>query len=331
LKHWLDNLLDTLRAGGRVIRVVVLKTRGSAPREQGAMMLVGDQTIHGTIGGGELEWRALATARRMLTSTGSALRVEQWPLGPELGQCCGGSVRLWFEAIDPDTEGFFAELARARGRGEARWLMSTPQAGVPFQHRLMDTERQNQHGPWVSTALSRSWSVARPQSDDGAVLIESLTDERVDLWIFGSGHVGRAVAKAFDPLPFLVTVVDGRADQLSALESNQSRRRLSEDPVSCVAEAPPGAAVLIMTYSHSLDYAICKAALARPDLAWVGLIGSETKATCFRVRMAREGISDTQIAALTSPIGIEGLQSKLPDIIAVSVAAQLLRKFHGGA
>jgi xanthine dehydrogenase accessory factor len=80
-----------------------------------------------------------------------------------------------------------------------------------------------------------------------------------------------------------------------------------------------------MTHSHEVDYAVCRQALARPDLAWVGLIGSETKATCFRLRLGRDGVDDASIANLVSPIGLGGIRSKLPSAIAVSVAAQLLQ------
>jgi xanthine dehydrogenase accessory factor len=81
-----------------------------------------------------------------------------------------------------------------------------------------------------------------------------------------------------------------------------------------------------MTHGHEIDYAICRAALQRSDLGWVGLIGSETKATCFRLRLSRDGVDDARIATLVSPIGVDGVRSKLPAVIAVAVAAQLLQR-----
>jgi xanthine dehydrogenase accessory factor len=129
-----------------------------------------------------------------------------------------------------------------------------------------------------------------------------------------------------EPLPFALTVVDSRDEWLAGVPGLRVQRVCEADPVSLVAAIPPGSVVLVMTHSHELDYAICRAALERHDLDWVGLIGSETKATCFRLRLGRDGVHDDHIAALVSPIGIGGVRSKLPAAIAVSVAAQLLQR-----
>jgi xanthine dehydrogenase accessory factor len=80
-----------------------------------------------------------------------------------------------------------------------------------------------------------------------------------------------------------------------------------------------------MTHEHSLDLEICAHLLARSDLAYVGLIGSRTKAARFRKRLLEQGLSAEQVAKLVCPIGISGIQSKQPTAIAISVAAQLLR------
>lgn len=81
------------------IRVTVVRTVGSAPREPGAAMLVWPDRIAGTIGGGALEWAAMAEAREMLAQ-GRTGGERTYPLGPALGQCCGGAVTLLFEAAD---------------------------------------------------------------------------------------------------------------------------------------------------------------------------------------------------------------------------------------
>ncbi len=78
-----------------MIRVRVASTAGSTPREAGTEMLVGPDHIEGTIGGGALEWQAIATARRLIAEDRDTHR-ETVPLGPSLGQCCGGSVVLEF-------------------------------------------------------------------------------------------------------------------------------------------------------------------------------------------------------------------------------------------
>lgn len=104
--------LAALAAGERAIVVEVTEALGSAPRERGTRMLVKQHAIAGTIGGGQLELRAIAAARAMLEaapavgSAGPALhpapRSEQIALGPTLGQCCGGTVTLGYAALDAE-------------------------------------------------------------------------------------------------------------------------------------------------------------------------------------------------------------------------------------
>ena len=91
----LRTLRDAVAAQGRVVRVVIAAIRGSSPREVGAAMLVWEGGQSGTIGGGALEFAA-ARAARALTQD----RVTQHPLGPALGQCCGGAVTLVSEVYD---------------------------------------------------------------------------------------------------------------------------------------------------------------------------------------------------------------------------------------
>mgnify|MGYP005839129275 CR=1 FL=1 len=81
------------------VLVRVIAIAGSTPREPGAAMRVDARRVEGTIGGGALEWRAIQEAKAML-ATGEAARELDLALGPELGQCCGGRVRLRLEATD---------------------------------------------------------------------------------------------------------------------------------------------------------------------------------------------------------------------------------------
>jgi xanthine dehydrogenase accessory factor len=126
-----------------VIEILVKQTRGSAPREAGTRMWVSAAEARGTIGGGNLEYKALAIAREMLHS-GEARRERRFVLGDALGQCCGGNVTLLFTTVaDFPTEAasdfqivlFGAghvgkELARILGRLPCRltWVDPRPDA-----------------------------------------------------------------------------------------------------------------------------------------------------------------------------------------------------------
>ena len=92
-------LRAAVAAHGPVARVVVAAHDGSSPREPGAEMLVWQDGQSGTIGGGTLEFEAAAKARALLARRGGPV-VERVPLGPALGQCCGGAVTLGFALLD---------------------------------------------------------------------------------------------------------------------------------------------------------------------------------------------------------------------------------------
>ncbi|OIQ68525.1 hypothetical protein GALL_498830 [mine drainage metagenome] len=93
-------------------------------------------------------------------------------------------------------------------------------------------------------------------------------------------------------------------------------------PALAIAGLPPGSVVLVMTHDHQLDFDIVAAALQRPDLAAVGLIGSDTKRARFLGRLARQGIPADR---LICPVGLPGIEGKEPAVVALSVAAQILQ------
>ncbi len=165
---------------------------------------------------------------------------------------------------------------------------------------------------------------ARIRHGEDESLLERIDTDRAPLWLFGAGHVGQAIVRVLAPLPFDVTWVDERGEIFPA-DLPDNTTAIACDGVDAVAQAPANALYLVLTHSHDLDFELCRAILSRDDVRWAGVIGSATKAASFRRRLARRGIPPAQIARLVSPIGIDGIASKLPAAIAVAVAAQLLR------
>jgi xanthine dehydrogenase accessory factor len=97
---WLHALTELEREGEPAVLVTVVTARGSTPREAGCKMVVTRDSQYDTIGGGNLEFTCVEAARNMLDGTqGPVLR--DFPLGPALGQCCGGHVSVLFEPLRP--------------------------------------------------------------------------------------------------------------------------------------------------------------------------------------------------------------------------------------
>ncbi|HEY0526521.1 MAG TPA: xanthine dehydrogenase accessory protein XdhC [Stellaceae bacterium] len=315
----LRRLLESGAAGrAAAVLVTIADAQGSTPRERGARMLVTDAAIHGTVGGGRLELEAIEAARGLLRD-GPAEAVRDVSLGPALGQCCGGRVTLLFEPMSPASLGWLEDL-----EGGAGGAMLTRLA-VPVQRRRI-VQAVEAPTAALSQAVERG-AVATITAEDGIRwLVEPLREPAPLVVLFGAGHVGRAVAAALAPLPVRLRWVDDRPGEFPAVGERPANAEIvaTAHVAEQVRVAPPGAAFLVMTHSHPLDYELCEAILRRGDFAYAGLIGSATKRRRFeRIFLAKGGTPEA-LRRLTCPIGIGHLKDKRPAVIAALVAAELL-------
>ncbi|WP_256840994.1 xanthine dehydrogenase accessory protein XdhC [Ornithinimicrobium cryptoxanthini] len=164
-----------------------------------------------------------------------------------------------------------------------------------------------------------------------SLLLEPLPARPV-VAVFGLGHVGQELGRILGRLPLAVHLVDSRtsaAHQMQAAVSTDGpadvRITHAPAPEVVLADLPAHAHVLVMTHDHAEDLVLCEAALRRGDLGSVGVIGSSAKWQRFRKRLLEAGHTEASIGTLTSPIGRPELVGKEPAVIAVSVAAELLR------
>ena len=146
--------------------------------------------------------------------------------------------------------------------------------------------------------------------------------------LFGGGHVGTALVRVLGDLPFSLHWIDSR-DEVFPTQLPAHVQCEHSDPVhAAVNDLAPGSRVLIMSFSHAEDLDVVAACLqrmrARQDLPFIGLIGSATKWATFRHRLQARGFHEAELALVTCPIGLPGIQGKSPAEIAVAVAAQLL-------
>jgi xanthine dehydrogenase accessory factor len=324
LRDWPRALLRALEREPVVVRIVVTNVLGSAPREPGVCMLVGQQEFEGTIGGGQLEWQALAAARTLLAGATPAARLQRMVLGTDLGQCCGGVVELWMERYTR-ADGALLRAARdAAGAGAAVLISTITPLGI--EHQIVSAVGSNAHADLLLRAR-RAQALPRVSGTVGAraTLLERLDEALPALWLYGAGHVGQALARIVAELPLRLTWIDPRAELFPALIPDSVRIVHAPDPLPSVAAAAPGTRFLVLTHSHALDYALCRTILERCDFASLGLIGSKSKAARFRSRLARDGVPADTIARLLCPIGAGSIASKWPAAIAVGVAFELLR------
>ncbi len=169
----------------------------------------------------------------------------------------------------------------------------------------------------------------RVDAADVAALTERLAPPLTPLALFGGGHVGRALIHALAPLPFAIQWIDSRDEIFPAQVPPRVRCEHSDPVHAAVPHLAAGSRVLVMSFSHAEDLDIVAACLLRlrenKDLPYVGLIGSKSKWAVFRHRLEARGFGPEELARVTCPIGLAEIHGKQPEVIAASVAAQVLQ------
>lgn len=244
------------------ILVEILAAKGSTPRDLDAKMVVSISDVFGTIGGGQAEYMMMDEARKMLRQQIDHREIDL-PLGPQIGQCCGGH--------------FTFALIRLNNQSAAQ-----------FELRLRDE-----------------------------------TAAQTPIYIFGAGHVGRALAQALMPLPFNPILIDQRAEELAKVEGVE--KRLNPLPEAELRTAPNGAGIVVLTHDHALDFMITGEALSMNNFFYVGMIGSKSKRNTFRTWL-RDAYPSAPIDNLVLPIGGSKVRDKRPEVIAALVAAELIER-----
>lgn len=329
MKHWLTALASV---SAPKILVTVATVLGSGPREPGAKMVITADELFDTIGGGHLEMKATEIARSMLAMPDTMLaaqrRLERFPLGPSLGQCCGGVVHLTFERVASDNLTHLNCLNQRWRLGLNTWRLLA-----------LDSDQAVTLCDDNATHLAGSvWPASLPVAIDTLIACQVLTDttgqrwlldsclaEKAHLMLFGAGHVGAAIVRALAYLPCRITWVDEREDMFPTRLAANVIVEATDTPEALIAGAAPGTSFLVMTHSHALDQRLSEHILRRHDICWFGLIGSQTKRVQFERRLCERGIPATRMTDMVCPIGLPGIHGKQPAVIAASVVAQLLQ------
>lgn len=311
--------------------VTVASVRGSAPREAGANMIVTPLLCIGSIGGGQLEYQCARIAAETLRGAAAPVRFRRrFPLGANLGQCCGGVVEVLFERIANGECRWFDELLRLyRAREPAimatsaddRYLVTASGvSGASASAVPQETIRIAQ-----SMLRDRICVASSAVVSGQPVLFEQVTESGMNIAIFGAGHVGSACVAALSAIDCRIRWVDNRRNIFPEVVPACVNRIECQDPVLEVAVIPSGSFCLVMTHSHALDYAICHEVLKRGDFAYCGLIGSLAKRRRFEKLMRDTELPKAALAKLTCPIGIAGIAGKKPAEIAIAVIGELLQ------
>lgn len=328
MKKLIDSIISSLEEKKAIVLVNVVASSGSTPRGAGATMLVYENgTSEGTIGGGAVEYEAQKQAVEIFKAKAS--KMASYKLLPKdvagLGMICGGDVTVYFHYVDPDNETekelfkYISDLYETDG---SFWLIRRIEDGLMTGMGVYDKE--GLHFLNADTDLKPYLTnKAETIKGDPSYYIEPLKlAGRV--YVFGGGHVAQELVPVLSHVGFETVVYEDRPDfAKESLFKGVSKVVLGDfTKISESVKIEPEDYVVIMTRGHQSDYEVLRQAL-RTDATYVGCIGSRRKIETTKKRLLEDGIEETALARLHSPIGIE-IKAETPAEIAISIAGEMI-------
>lgn len=316
-----------------------LDWKGSLPRRDYPVMLVrGDGSTAGTVGGGIMEHRVIEMAGQV-RDTGRAVlhwfELEGEDPTEEDG-LCGGTTAILVEPFTADLRGFYRELDMLGPRAEDVVLVVRAR---PEGADVRVDRYAVRHGETPSTmngglreAVARARRTGDPivlREDEEIVLVRPLEPWPV-LHLFGAGHVNREVAVLADRIGLDIAVYDDRADLASEERFPMAAERIS-DPVpewERIATIGPRDYVLVATRGHTHDYTLLRWLLGR-STAWLGMVASRRKWKVVKKSLIEEGFPEEAITRVHSPVGLDIGSETVPEI-AVSIVAEIVHHARRG-
>lgn len=301
MKDIFTSLLRETEAGRDCVLAAVAERNGSAPRDAGALMIVGGAgRLAGSVGGGAVEMRAEELAAAALAARQGALR--RFSLSA-LGMLCGGEVALLLVFVPggaPHWRALASDVLARLARREPGTLLLRPDGeGVLTEERAA---RPSLRGETLALPLPIAAHAV----------------------LFGAGHCGRALAPLLTGVGFAVTVFDDRPAFADSAAFPGAERVIcgSYGRISDFLALSPEDYAVIMTESHAGDLEV-EAQLLRREMAYIGLIGSKKKIAALNAQLSARGLPPEAAARVHTPIGL-AIGAETPEEIAVSIAAELI-------
>lgn len=326
-----QQMIHRLTEGDPVVLCSIIASSGSVPRGAGAKMAVfPDGSFCGTIGGGSVEYCAIQKALEVHRSGHDA--TECFLLHPnqvqDIGMVCGGAVTVYFQRFDPQNEETLCLLRHillCLQRNCNCWLIMAMQDGKVTEFGTWDDETglQGLHRITEAMLLPHLSGNSVRLAGEPSIYIEPLSQRGI-VYIFGGGHVGKALCPVLATVGFRVCVVENRPG-LCKPERFPGAMAVLQDDCKDIRSTIPITKddyVAIMTPGHADDRGILDQVLWTPA-RYIGVIGSRKKIATTNAWLLERGHTPESLERITSPIGLPIL-AQTPEEIAISIAAQLI-------
>ena len=340
-------IVDLLNRGRDLVLATVVQKKGSAPRGVGSKMVLQKGRIAaGSVGGGPLEADIIKKAGELFGLDGGVL-VDFMLTNVDAskdGMVCGGQVMLFMESLPatPANLELYSQILQCLDAGETGWLgawLSGDAAPLQTVGRAFRLEKQirDEDDPAGFELPVELWQKARKtrkpqfaQSGRGeAYWLERVAPQSC-LYLFGGGHVGRAVGSLAKGCGFKVVVIDDRQEFANPeVHPDADETRVISDYGRAVnlEEMNPQSYIAIMTRGHLHDYEVLAAAL-RSRAAYIGLMGSKKKITAISARLVKDGFAPGVLDRVCTPIGLD-IGAQTPVELAVAIVGELIAARSG--
>ncbi|WP_416653382.1 XdhC family protein [Candidatus Pseudothioglobus sp. Uisw_086] len=348
MNSWLKPVKTASALNNGFVLLTIISTKGSTPCSNGdKIVFSGSESVFGSIGGGNLEFKALSFAGELLSLNSNGTYLKKYPLGASLGQCCGGYVNVMFESfIQSDATNSWIETVSNLLQDNEDFIVATivdSNSEIEFSCKkfvyLDGNLSPNIDDKKISSLITKSArdllllsdspTIVQFENQSGAlteVCFEKvLTSEVQPVVVFGAGHISRALMPILINLPIKIYWVDDRAEQFDKYQGDTSQIDIiCDDFVQSIPDLPDSSYCLVITYSHQIDFEICEKMITQNNFSYLGMIGSEIKGKKFRDRFHQKNFSEEVINKFICPIGDKQKFLKSPAAIAVTIAMDLI-------
>ena len=352
MNSWLKPIKTALALNNGFVLITIIATKGSTPCSNGdKIVYTANEAAFGSIGGGNLEFKALSFAKDMLNLKDNSNQLIKYPLGATLGQCCGGYVKVMFESfvrsnstlkgtdswvekvskLYRDSEDFILATAINNDNNSKLDKQKFLYTNKNFYSYSDDKELSNFVKENASSLMqsSQSPTIVEFENQSGfksEVCLEKVLSSKLQpVVIFGAGHISRALMPILINLPIKLFWIDDRQEQFDKYQGDTSQIKIiCDDFVESVSDLPTDIYCLVITYSHKIDYEICETMINQNNFSYLGMIGSSIKGKKFRDRLIQKKYPKEVVKKFTCPIGEKQNFLKSPTAIAVTIAMDLI-------
>lgn len=317
-------LYETVSRGEEAVLVSIISSSGSTPRGEGARMIVfGDGTIKGTIGGGRVEYLCIQKANEAFSRKAFSAAYDLSTKDvADVGMICGGNVEVCFRLFTKEDEKLLDFIISEQDKiADARLITAVSDNVV--QIGTYDAENGVMFVDGITENQAKEHMNDRHSFNIGdmTVFMEPIA-QKGTVYIFGAGHVSRELAPLLKKIDFRVKVIEEREVPEEAFGNEIDLVKCAFADFEKYVKITENDYVVVMTSGHAADFEVLEQALRRRP-SYAGVIGSRNKAAYTKQRLLDAGIDDDVINSLHTPIGL-AIKAATPAEIAVSIAAELI-------